>query len=190
MEALSESNISGLMENDFDFSNRQWSAANKSSLESKRTIFCLFNKKILKIDDPSIELIPLYQSSKLDHIEKQIEEAEDYFRSGSYFEEEDCRLIQQEAFQKAIDFVRRYSRYILNKYSQIIVSPYIDVLKDGSISVDWENQKAKFLIIFKNNSKLAYFYGEKDDKIPFKGAVETNDTIEESLAIWMKNYLA
>jgi hypothetical protein len=97
-----------------------------------------------------------------------------------------------ETFNKAIKFILDYSLHIF-KIGKLIETPKIDILRDGSVSVNWETHKASFLIIFKiTNAKYSYYYGEtKIDNIPFKLAISNgNKNIDEITALWMSENLA
>lgn len=190
MEALLRTNNFQISENEYQFSTRQWKGANEFLPNIGFKKITNMTYKELEVTSQSLhEESLLSESLKLSHLEEQIKEAKDFIRSGDYLKEGDSDPVQMIAFNNAISFLRNYAIGILIRYNQFISVPYIDVLKDGSISVDWQNQKAKFLIIFKNSNRLAYFYGERGPGIPYKGAIEMNDNLDESLLVWMKEHL-
>lgn len=90
-------------------------------------------------------------------------------------------------FMKAVDFVITYATDLL-KYGQM-AKPFIDIMRDGSISVFWENSKATLLIIFKKGSLApSYMYGEEkksNGNIPFKYAIENSVEIDEIVSKWL-----
>jgi len=139
-----------------------------------------------QINDDTIEL-----PNELKLIAEQIEEAKDILQYSFDWDEEGAIAADSETFGKATSFVKNYALYLYRTYSVVLTPPYIELLRDGSVSVHWENTKSQFLIIFKKgNNKLAYYYAEqKDKKIPFKSAIEIGKTEDKFLALWMKTYL-
>lgn len=93
-------------------------------------------------------------------------------------------------FKKAVDFVVTYSKEI-SDYNHIIAKPFIDIMRDGAISVYWETDDATLLVIFKKgNRELSYLYGEeKEKKAPFKYAISDATIIDETLSSWMTKHL-
>ncbi len=91
-------------------------------------------------------------------------------------------------FLKAITFLINYSGYILNEYKTVIDAPDLDILHDGSITVNWETPGASFLIIFKkNDNEISYYYGKaKDSLIPLQyGINNRSKKVDEMTALWM-----
>ncbi len=93
-----------------------------------------------------------------------------------------------QTFLKATNFLISYSTELLR--FGVIETPFIDLMRDGSISILWDTPKASLLVIFqKNDSELSHFYGEeKKEKRPFKYALK-GDEIDEIVTIWMSKYL-
>ena len=130
----------------------------------------------------------------LKHIALQIEEAKEILSYQKNWDDENAEPTDDLTFLKSAKFLFDYSSYIEGNYGIIIPAPYMDILKDGSIYLNWEMANSKFLIIFKKNMHpLAYFYGEridkKENKIPFKSAIEVDGDVDEITAQWMKTYL-
>ena len=95
-----------------------------------------------------------------------------------------------ETYKNAIDFVISSSKF-LNTYSSKVEKPFIDITRDGSISVQWDTPKATFFIIFKkNNKEYAYYYGqEKETNIGFKYRLKLSDKTDLITLSWMLQYL-
>lgn len=196
MEALRVNRDVRDSQGDFGSFKREWEKANrKEKARIERADIRLVTSSLYEYKErieADLFIGPVNQVllKNLDQIEKQIKEAKEFILSEEYLEEGDVDLINIETFERAINFLRSYANHVLQAYNEILSTPYIDALKDGSISIDWNNKGAKFLIIFKNNNPgIAYFYGERANGIPYKSAIETNNKIDESLAIWMKEYL-
>lgn len=128
----------------------------------------------------------------LKHIAHQIEEAGIILAYEDDWDDEGAIATDVGTFEKAVNFVIQYSVFVYNNYAIILKEPYIDILRDGSVSVHWEAAKnTQLLIIFKKEeNELAYFYAEQGDrKIPFKSAIIPGEPVDETLALWMKNHL-
>lgn len=131
--------------------------------------------------------------SRLKHIAQQIEEAKELLNYADDWDDEGAVAMDGPAFEKAACFVIDYATYIFKHFATVLSVPYIDILRDGSASVHWENKENnQFLIVFKKEADdLAYYYAEQSDrKIPFKSAIVPNASVDETLALWMKNHLS
>lgn len=127
---------------------------------------------------------------KLKKIADSIKDAEQILEYEDNWDEEAAIATDPETFKKAIDFLISYAIYLL-KYG-VIDKPFIDIMRDGSVSIMWETDKATLLVIFKKgNKELSYLYGQPKDnkKQPFPYSVENGNKIDEILALWMRNYL-
>lgn len=144
-------------------------------------------KKVsLLINEKSVE-IPI----DLKHIADQIEEAKEVLDYEFDWDDNGAIPTDADTFGKAAFFVKDYALYLFQMHSVVLTSPYIDILKDGAVSVHWETPNAQFLIVFKrDNDNLAYYFAKhKDNKIPFKSAIELGKPVDEFLALWMKKNL-
>lgn len=130
-------------------------------------------------------------------IADQVEEAKEILDYSFDWNEEGALPTDEETFAKAASFTIEYALWIYENYEEIIATPYIDIMKNGAVSVHWENDEAQLLIIFnraedfkREEEKLAYFYAErKENKIPFKSAVKPNAAVDEFIGLWMKKNL-
>lgn len=141
----------------------------------------------LEIEEDKLRL-----SSQLKSIVAQIEEAKEIVSYENDWDEEGAEATDNVTFKNAATFVVDYATYILQEFEVIIAPPYIDIMRDGSISVHWALENAELLVIFKKeNTDLAYFYAEqKNRSIPFKSAVELEQPVDEMIALWMKKHLS
>lgn len=97
-----------------------------------------------------------------------------------------------DAYINAIMFLCDYSNAIYNGTSprKTLSTPYIDLTMTGDVYLDWKTDKANFLIIFKKDKDISYFYGEtKEDKIPFKSAIHNKSIVKDFLLDWFKENL-
>lgn len=127
---------------------------------------------------------------KLKKIAASIKEAIQILEYEDNWDDEGALATDIETFIKAIDFLTSYSVSLL-KYGTID-KPYVDIMRDGSVSIMWETEKATLLAIFKKgNRELSYLYGQPKDKAkqPFPYSVENGSKIDEILALWMRQYL-
>jgi len=92
-------------------------------------------------------------------------------------------------FRKAVKFLISYATYISK--NGVIEAPFIDLLRDGSVTVMWETDKASLLIVFKKGNKdMSYVFGyDKLKNREFKYSIEKEEAIDEILAAWMSKYL-
>lgn len=131
--------------------------------------------------------VPYVLKNFVEHIE-EAKEILDY----TYDWDDDGALpTNDKTFGQASHFLMDYVLHIFKNHKTVLQTPYIDVLRDGSVSVHWETQKGKLLIIFKREPKdLAYYYAESlVNNIPFKSAIKIGEEIDELLALWMEKNL-
>ena len=141
----------------------------------------------------SVEDHEYYLFGALKAIAIQINDAKEILHYNYDWDDEGALPTSPQVFHNAINFLVSYSNFIFRRFDDaIIATPYIDILKDGGVSILWDTPKARFLIFFKNSaSSYAYFFAEKTDtKIPFKSAIEINAPVDESIASWMKANLS
>lgn len=107
------------------------------------------------------------------------------------WDEEGADATNLNTYRNAIRFIVNYSTHILNRFDSILEKPYIDITRDGSISVFWNTTKASFFIIFgKDKNEYAYYYGqEKETDIAFKYKININDSIDLITLTWMRQNL-
>ena len=75
--------------------------------------------------------------------------------------------------------------------SVVIDSPDIDILRDGSIVVNWEMSLATFTIIFdKEPSEFSFYFAkDKQNPIPLKYGIDIKKNVDEYTALWMSKNL-
>jgi len=128
----------------------------------------------------------------LEHISDAIQDAKVILSYEDDWDDNGSLSTDTQTWDNAIKFLIDYSTLIYGKYGVVLEKPYIDIALDGGIYIHWDTPRGKFLIMFKKNiNELAYFYGEsKQDKIPFKSAIKIQSPVQESIGLWMKEYLA
>jgi len=144
------------------------------------------NDVSIQIGDKAFEF-----DARLAHIAQAINESKYILDLKDDWDDDGASSTDLKTYLKAVNFLVRYSKIILEKYLQIIDAPLIDIMRDGSVSILGETDNATFLIIFKKkDTEYSYFYGEeKRDKIPFNYAIKNEDDVNEITALWMSQNL-
>ena len=132
---------------------------------------------------------------ELKHIANAIEKSKYLLDLNHGWDEEEASATNVETFIKAVRFIIDYSTYILQNINNIVIdAPDIDILKDGSIIVNWETDTSSFAIIFdKSNAEFSYYYAKvKNGQMPpLKYGVKTDLGIDKiTTAPWMANNLS
>lgn len=127
----------------------------------------------------------------LNGIVNQIEESKEILSYPMDWDDDGAVATDKETFHHAARFVIEYSLSAYEEYGVVLTTPYIDIMRDGSVSVLWESEKAQMLIIFKLGDRdLAYYYAEQKDKqIPTKSAIDISESMDNILFSWMITYL-
>ena len=128
----------------------------------------------------------------LHRIVVHIQEAKEILSYPDNWDDEGAEATDESTFIKAADFLRSYAIFIERNYGVTLATPYMDILRDGSISIHWETKRGLMIIIFKKTSaEKAYFFAERlADKVEIKSAVIVGAEPDEILAQWMKTYLS
>jgi|SRR5690554_2419067 len=162
----------------------------------KKTHGFFKEKNVTSFDDSKYrmeiagEKFELYSNLKL--IGDQIEDGAEILSRDENWDDDGALATDTETFLKAARFIVQYANHVHDKYHETLTAPYIDILRDGAVSVHWEAENnAQLLVVFKKKeNELAYFFAEQGErKIPLKSAIVPNDPVDETLALWMKNYL-
>lgn len=134
-----------------------------------------------------------FLNRRLPHIAKVISDSKYILDFEEDWDDEGANATNLDTYNRAINFVRDYSIQIfMSAEPRIKISaPSIEILRDGSVAVNWETKKASFLIVFDiSNDKISYCYGKnKVNGIPFKTGVENNNDVDEIVASWMRKNL-
>lgn len=125
------------------------------------------------------------------HISKAIDEARYILNLSSNWDDDGAVKIPQFVFDRATDFLSKYSDALKNIYKFDFPVPAIQPLKDGSIDLEWDTNKGFLLINFKNTEEfIAYYYGEiktgDKGKIDYNGEIKTEMVINTVLS-WFKD---
>jgi hypothetical protein len=158
-----------------------------------RTAFVTFITKLIETfaeqSDKDINTLPF----SLVYIQKAIEDAQELLTYKDNWDDEGALSTDVKTLENATSFLKNYAIHLYGKYAALISDPSINIMKDGSVYLFWETAKGKLLIVFtKEKSDTAYFYGEskaEQSNIPWKGGALLKKKTEDSLALWMKDYL-
>jgi len=161
----------------------------KKEIKKQRNISFISRESdvIVQVNGKTFRLPP-----RLKNIAQHIEEAKEILNYTNDWDDEGAVATDGPTFENAASFVIDYVDYVYKHFATVLSVPYIDIMRDGSVSVHWENgENTQLLIIFKKDvDDLAYYYAEQSDrKIPFKSAIVPGEPVDETLALWMKNHL-
>jgi len=128
---------------------------------------------------------------ELSHIEKAVENAKYILRLSDNWDDDGALKIPELIFNRAVDFLYLYSKRAFDVFNFVIRAPIIQPVKDGSIDLEWDTEKAFLLINFKNSqTPTAFYYGEftteNNQKFDFNGEIPT-DTVQDTFVSWLKN---
>lgn len=130
---------------------------------------------------------------ELKHIANSIENAKSLLNLVDDWDDEGSSPTDLKTLLKAANFIINYSNYIFNYIdSTIIASPYMEVLRDGSILAVWETEKSSFTIVFNViESEFTYYYAKRKDgqNPPLKYGIKENKIIDKTTAQWMADNL-
>lgn len=129
---------------------------------------------------------------KLRHVASQIKESQEIVDYDDNWDDEGATATDGETYLKAVEFIVQYMTYVYEQFSVVLIAPYVDILRDGSISVHWEaGENAQLLVVFrKGEGQFAQFYAEGGAyKVPLKSSIVIDGPINEILVLWMKSHL-
>lgn len=145
--------------------------------------------------DPVVFSIEGYEftlPSELKNISVAIEKSKYLLKLEEGWDEEEALPTTLETFLNSINFIVKYSTYIVKEFDGVIIEPPdVDILKDGSIAINWEMPLATFTIIFDREPCEFSFYYAKDKKnpIPLKYGIDINKSVDKYTALWMATNL-
>jgi hypothetical protein len=150
--------------------------------------FLRYNKLPIEF---SIKGYDIKLSYRLKHIAEAINDSKVLLDLEEDWDDDGANATNFATYKNAIKFLVNYSTHILDEFGLVLKKPFIDITRDGSISIQWDTDTAVFLIIFKKNkNEFAYYYGqEKETNSPFKYRVKINENINNITAEWLKDYL-
>ncbi len=97
-------------------------------------------------------------TDELSHIQQALSDVEYIAHLNDNWDTEGAKKVPKFIFERAINFINNYSRLLLKDYDTIIAAPEISPLKDGSIDLAWNNDKASLLVNIKNVKENVAFY--------------------------------
>jgi hypothetical protein len=78
---------------------------------------------------------------ELSEIKQAIVEAKDILYLKDDWDDEGADATDEETFLSAISFLVMYSKHLFKHHGAVIDTPFIDILRDGSIGILWDNPK-------------------------------------------------
>lgn len=149
--------------------------------DRKESFHFTINNKVYSLYEP------------LKNIEEALDEASEILSYEYDWDDEGAEVLDVTSFDNAIEFVVNFSNYIYENNRKIVATPYIDILRDGSVSIHWESEMNQLLIIFDKNDCDSYSfymqYGESENKEFIKGKGRLKENINKIIALWMKDFL-
>jgi len=108
------------------------------------------------------------------------------------WDDENAQPTDFPTFAKAINFLVEYSNYICDSFLYKLQTPFINIMGDGSVYIQWNDERAAFTIIFKKSDRRLsyYFREEKETQLTTKGAIINDKPLDTYLASWFKDFLA
>lgn len=115
---------------------------------------------------------------------------------GEGWDGDDAKPISIDLLHNTICFLLIYAKEVFDRTGRVIDSPYIDPLPSGRIDLLWENEDRHLLLTvsydtenYKNYETIISFYGDTKDKSNYikNKFIYHIDSINEELALWMKN---
>lgn len=118
------------------------------------------------------------------NIKSVIEEAKIILEYTNDWDGDGSEATDLETFNRACNFLLSITKKIFDVYDVDILHPYISLLRDGSVFLQWQS----LLIIFYKGKNEANYFGSDIKGIEFKGNILNNE-IDETLVNWFKNNL-
>lgn len=188
----------GLREKDslwatFDFNNQEdlvhftkegfeaWSFLTKKKIKDVKVVWV----------NPHLE-VDVFQKTfllnrKLTSIYKAIQSSKSILDLKDDWDEDGALPCKPLIYTRAIEFLVRYANEVLVSHNFSIDYPEINLVKDGSIDLEWRDENYILLINILNTEKLdIHYYGEDlKSKTIIKGFIDYN-SINKDLAFWMQ----
>jgi len=144
-------------------------------------------KKIEVVGSILISEINLTINSNLQHIYKEIDHSKYILALQENWDDEGAEVIPKDMWYRSVKFLVDYASWIYETYNEIIETPEINPVRNGSIDLSWRTQNARLLInIVNSESRIAIFYGDQyNDLNSIKGKINI-DEFQDYLAIWMR----
>lgn len=163
--------------------------AKKFELDSSSRIIADFDKVYwidhytkFNIQDRSYKIV-----RELLSIKDVILDSQSLLQLKNDWDDNDAIATNSRTYFRAIDFLLDYSNFIFTQYNHIISPPEINIVRDGSIDLEWRNDEYILLINFKkNNSFNVHFYSEDFLNSTILKGVLTKKELNIDLAHWMK----
>lgn len=121
---------------------------------------------------------------------KTFEKVKDVLEYSHGWDGEEGQPVNRTSWDRAIDFLDTYTKYIHKEYDRIISMPDVDNVGDGSIYLSWSNSVAELSIKFKAIEEYeVHYYGDLFGNTQVIKSILRKNDIDEVLAFWMKENL-
>lgn len=147
-----------------------------------------------RIKDEVVKKIEIQLSSKtlflderLDNIYQSINESKKLLSLNDDWDDNGALACREFIYDRAIYMLVLYSQSVLKTYNIKIFSPEINLGRDGSIDLQWRNEKIILLINIQNSENIdVHYYGEDySSKTILKGFIESS-MLNKDLIYWMQ----
>ena len=131
-------------------------------------------------------------NGRLTEIYNEIIDSQELLKYQTGWDDENALPTDFPTFSKAINFLVDYSNYICDFFLYKLQTPFINLMGDGSVYIQWNDERAAFTIIFKKSERRLsyYFREEKETQLTTKGAIINDKPLDTYLASWFKDFLA
>lgn len=123
----------------------------------------------------------------LHHIYEAINESKHLLELEDDWDEEGALATNEIIYKRSIDILVTYSNYVYEEHGFAIEAPEINLVKDGSIDLEWRSKDYILLINVRNTKERnIHYYGEEfSKKTIIKGFIDYNE-INKDLGFWMQ----
>ncbi len=131
-----------------------------------------------------------YIDSKLNHILDEIKLSNSLLNLEDDWDSEEAMGCNPIILDRAINILLKYAQNVLKYHNTVILTPEINLGKDGSIDLEWRSHNKIFLfnIINSEELKVEYYGNDLNTKTIIKGVLD-NYSINRTLSYWMQNLI-
>lgn len=130
-------------------------------------------------------LKPESASGDHSHLREAIDRSRSLLALESDWDDDGAQPITQAVWQRAVSFLERHARRVLEDSGKVIAVPKIAPVSDGSIDLHWSSPGYEMLInIPADPDTPADFYGDDRGRLHIKGTFDTT-TLNMGLLQWL-----
>ncbi|MGI0108318.1 hypothetical protein [Salinimicrobium sp. WS361] len=121
------------------------------------------------------------------HIYESIDKSKTLLELNDDWDDEGAVGSNELIYKRSIHFLVDYAKYIYEIHNSVIEEPEINLVKDGSIDLEWRNENYILLINIRNTpERNIHYYGEDfKKKTIIKGFIDYHE-INKDLGFWMQ----